>query len=131
MYANSAEGMDPEARVRNLEVSHGPARGCTVVTLDDIRKRADSVITVSEFVSPRTAAIITELCGDRLTLLAEVDRLTATPYPEDDIKDERARILAAVEAQAPDGAKTRDFAYALGWDDAIASVIVIVKGETT
>ena len=37
---------------------------------------------------------------DRRALLAEVDRLTATPYPEDDIKAERARILVAVEAQA-------------------------------
>ena len=104
------------------------------MSIEDIRKRADSVITVSEVVAPRTAAIITELCGDRLTLLAEVDRLTLATMSENDYlngqRHERARILAAVEAQAPDGAKTRDFAYALGWDDAIASVIAIVKGET-
>ena len=39
-----------------------------------------------------------EAATDRHTLLAEIDRLTDTPYPEDDIKAERARILAAVEA---------------------------------
>ena len=39
---------------------------------------------------------------DRRALLAEVDRLTATPYPEDDIKAERARIDTALVMEADD-----------------------------
>ena len=81
------------------------------------------------------------ICAERHFLLAEVDRLTLTVLPEaiarachdckdGAVKDERARILVAVEAQTPDGTKARDFAYALGWDNAIAAVIAAIEGET-
>ena len=99
------------------------------MSIEDIRKRADSVITVSEFVSPRTAAIITELCGDRLTLLAEVDRLTATPYPEDDIKAERARILAAVEADWLDTGPWQNYNGFETNGDPYRRVIAAIKGR--
>ena len=98
--------------------------------IEAIRKRDEEAIHGDSMEPDHIQAI-----NDRETLLAEVDRLTLATMSENDYlngqRHERARILAAVEAQAPDGAKTRDFAYALGWDDAIASVIAIVKGETT
>ena len=71
-----------------------------------------------------------EAATDRHTLLAEIDRLTATPYPEDDIKDERARILAAVEAEYakwPKGYADDDGQWCLP----LAAVIAAIKGETT
>ena len=93
--------------------------------------------------NPHHAASMTcrVVCEDRAWALAEVDRLTLTVLPEaiaracHDCKDgavdaERARILARVEALAPDGTKARDFAYALGWDNAIAAVIAAIEGET-
>ena len=69
---------------------------------------------------------------DRRALLAEVDRLTATPYPEDDIKAERARILATVEA-LPEPTYTGDTwtcDASHGWGVALAFVIAAIKGET-
>ena len=66
-------------------------------------------------------------------LLAEVDRLMLASMSEGDYlngqRHERARILAAIEAQAPDGTKSRDFAYALGWDNAIAAILAAIGGD--
>jgi hypothetical protein len=59
--------------------------------LDAIRRRDAEDIDLRAAIPWATA-----LRADVRALLAEVDRLTATPYPEDDIKDERNRILRAV-----------------------------------
>ena len=70
-----------------------------------------------------------EAATDRHTLLAEIDRLTDTPYPEDDIKDERNRILAAVEAIDPTDIIDPD-GYRIDSAEAMrAAVIAVIKGE--
>ena len=109
------------------------------MSIEDIRKRTDSVITVSEFVSPRTAAIITELCGDRLALLVKVDRLRAEADDAErdlwrHIDDERARILAAVEGLRVSPTAHDENPWQVGFrqsrNETVSAVLDIVEGKS-
>jgi hypothetical protein len=68
-----------------------------------------------------------QMTRDTEALRDEVDRLTAEKAPYPSILRERARILAAVEGLMRPGLTETE--YAAGWNNAIAAVIVIVKGE--
>ena len=54
--------------------------------------------------------------------------LIDTPYPEDDIKDERNRILAAVKAL--DWLGCGGWGCATNMGDTYEAVIAVIKGET-
>ena len=63
-----------------------------------------------------------------LTTLAEIDRLTATPYPKNDIKTKHTRILMAVLAVLDKVAVRSGQEYVTV---KVAPVIAAIEGETT